>query len=247
MVTRSPFQGVVNVVQFNLRFYLLALITCTALALLAVFSADPLLRIVAWIACGSSLVPTVVSLIITHLIYDRSNLYQLPWLESSEKRFQLAQIHAGFDECTPQLKQLFPNATIVEFDFFNEKNQTEPSIKKARQKYPPSPNTISISYRHIPLADASTEIVHLMFAAHEIRNHEERSVFLNECSRVLKSEGRIYIIEHLRDPWNFLAYTIGFFHFHSLQTWKQNFAEAGLKIERIQNITPFVHCFILNK
>jgi hypothetical protein len=63
--------------------------------------------------------------------------------------------------------------------------------------------------------------------------------------RVLKLNGKIIVTEHLRDFPNFLAYTIGFFHFHSKKTWKKTFQEADLKVSEEIKITPFLTTFIL--
>ena len=43
----------------------------------------------------------------------------------------------------------------------------------------------------------------------------ERTLFFKELHRILKREGELVIVEHLRDLPNFLAYTIGFFHYWS--------------------------------
>lgn len=247
MVSRKPFQGVFNVIQFNKGFYFPALAGILVLGMISFFSENAPIRSIASVLWIIGLIPTLASLTITYWIYDLSNVYDLPWLSSSTESLQIAQIHAGFDECTPQLKELFPQAKLFEFDFYNEEKQTEPSIKIARAKYPPSSETVSIAFDMIPLPDASVDILHLMFAAHEIRTDAEREIFLKECKRILKEDGRIYIIEHWRDGWNFLAYTIGFFHFHSYKTWTRNFRNTKLLVEHVENITPFVHCFILKK
>jgi hypothetical protein len=55
------------------------------------------------------------------------------------------------------------------------------------------------------------------------------------------------VTEHLRDPANFLAYTIGFLHFHSRRTWLDTFQSAGLRVEREVKTTPFVTTFFLAK
>jgi hypothetical protein len=46
---------------------------------------------------------------------------------------------------------------------------------------------------------------------------------------------------------NFLAYTIGFFHFFSKRSWKKVFEKSELVIADQQNITPFIIAFSLKK
>ncbi|HMG15548.1 MAG TPA: methyltransferase domain-containing protein, partial [Saprospiraceae bacterium] len=124
---------------------------------------------------------------------------------------------------------------------------TEASIKRARKANPPFPGTQTISTHNIPLKDRSTDLITLIMSAHEIRNQRERIVFFNELYRILKTEGKVVIIEHLRDFPNLLAYNIGFFHFHSKSTWLQCFYSSNFSIQNVFKITPFVSCFILKK
>ena len=87
----------------------------------------------------------------------------------------------------------------------------------------------------------------MLFRSHEIRNDNERVVFFNELSRILKPEGQILVTEHLRDYSNFLAYNIGFLHFLSKSSWNKTFSKANLKIKNEQKITPFITVFTLEK
>jgi hypothetical protein len=57
----------------------------------------------------------------------------------------------------------------------------------------------------------------------------------------------VVVTEHLRDPANFLAYTVGFLHFHSRQAWLDTFRAAGLRVEREVSITPFITSFFLRQ
>jgi hypothetical protein len=86
-----------------------------------------------------------------------------------------------------------------------------------------------------------------IFALHEVRNRDERINFLKEQVAVLRKEGQVVIVEHLRDVPNFLAYNIGFFHFLSGTEWNHNFLQAGLFIVKRFKITPFINVFILRK
>jgi hypothetical protein len=62
---------------------------------------------------------------------------------------------------------------------------------------------------------------------------------------VLRDGGKIIVMEHLRDLPNFLAYTIGFFHFHSRAAWIKSFELAELKLEWEEKQTSFISLFIL--
>ena len=100
---------------------------------------------------------------------------------------------------------------------------------------------------NLPLADNSTDKIFIIFSAHEIRNDEERSLFFKELRRAIKPDGQIYLMEHLRDTVNFLAYNIGFLHFYQKNTWLKTFEDAKLIIKQEIKITPFISTFILTK
>ncbi len=64
---------------------------------------------------------------------------------------------------------------------------------------------------------------------------------------MLAKTGKIIVTEHLQDRANFLAYNIGFFHFHSRTTWLNTFQSAGLNVADEIKVTPFITTFILDK
>ena len=83
-------------------------------------------------------------------------------------------------------------------------------------------------------------------AINEIRQEAERTVFFKELHRILNPQGQIIVTEHLRDLPNFLAYTIGFFHFIAKHSWFKTFENAQLTLQQELKITPFISTFILD-
>ena len=51
----------------------------------------------------------------------------------------------------------------------------------------------------------------LLLAAHEIRNDEERVNFFKQLKNVLSPAGKIIVVEHQRDIYNFMAYNFPYF------------------------------------
>ena len=241
--TRKPFQGVWNIIRFNWHFYLIALVGIIGLLLSKELFPTTLQT---WVKAGASLAlgTTLISLLVSYYVYDCSNLYELNWLEKSNGK-SILNINAGFDETSQLIKNKFPNFTLRICDFYDPKKHTEVSIKRARKAYPPDPKTISVDTQTLPFLDHQFDQVLAILSAHEIREEAERIQFLKELNRASNQAGNIYIMEHLRDLNNFLAYTIGFLHFHSRKTWLDNFERAGLQIEKEIKITPFVTVFIL--
>jgi ubiquinone/menaquinone biosynthesis C-methylase UbiE len=129
------------------------------------------------------------------------------------------------------------------FDFYNAKRHTEPAIIRARKVSLVYPNTQSISSNSIPLNDRSADIVFLLSAVHEIRSHNEKIQFLKECYRICKPDGKVIMVEHLRDFPNFVAFSVGFTHFFSRAVWKNAFKIAGFTSFQETKFTQFISIF----
>lgn len=243
---RGPLTGVANIVRFNWPFYALA-----ALAVLLLGAA------VAWGPLGwrgyagpallAVLIPAVVSLLASWYVYDYSGLYRFNWLPpTAEPPRRLLNIHAGFDETSALLQQQFPATKLLVFDFYDPQLHTEASIRRARATVAPYPGTGQVRPAVLPLPAACIDQVFVLLAAHEIRHSAQQVAFLRELGRILAPNGRAVVVEHLRNPANFLAYTVGFLHFYSRAIWLHAFVAAGLQLERELKITPFVSAFIVH-
>lgn len=245
---RKPFQGVINIIRFNWHFYVIAFTLIGGLTIANLFLEDA----VRWI------IPTLIILIllsitlslgISYYIYDYTDIYNLDWLKPLDvpAGTNLVNIHAGFDETSHLLAQRYSRSMLQVFDFYDPVKHTEISIERARKLYGAYPNTKKIHTGNIPLEVNSTDYIFNIFAAHEIRDPVERIAFLKQLHACIKPTGYVVVLEHLRDLPNFIAYNIGFFHFHSRKEWRRNFTEAGFILEQELALTPFLALFILRK
>ncbi|AFM05037.1 methylase involved in ubiquinone/menaquinone biosynthesis [Bernardetia litoralis DSM 6794] len=248
MKQRKSYEGVWNIIRFNYHFYLLAIAALIILGCLSIFLTSDY-SIFAVLILISTLITTLNSLLVSFYIYDISDLYKLNWLDKIDKTSilnkKIINIHAGFDETSHLLAEKFPTAQLSVFDFYDAEKHTEISIKRARKVYAPYPKTKSIQTTNLSISDKSIDTIFLFLAAHEIRNSDERTQFFKELKRICKKTGQIILVEHLRDIPNFLAYTIGFLHFFSSDSWLKNFQEADLSLINRFKITPFITVFIL--
>ena len=243
-LTRTTGQGVWNIIRFNWPFYAGALAGLLAVAVGRFWLLAPL----RWLADALLLagaLPLLSSLAVSFYVYDLSGLYGFVGLPLAAPAGTLLTVNAGFDETTALLQASRQPAQLLVFDFYDPAQHTEASIARARAAYPPFPGTQAVRTGALPLPAATVDEAVAFLAAHEIRDEAERIAFFRELRRVLRPGGRILVTEHLRDPANFLAYTIGFLHFHSRATWLRTFAAAGLQVAQETKTTPFISTFVL--
>lgn len=243
---RRPFQGVLNILSFNRHFYIIG----TGVLALITISHQMLewSDILYWFIIAVFLYGLLMPLIVSAYVYDFSGYYNFQWLKdcSVDKPHtrQILNINAGFDETSFIIKDHFPEADLKVFDFYDAKRHTEPAIVRARKVSLIYPETQQIVSDLIPLPDDSADVIFLLSAIHEIRSNDEKIKFLKECHRVCKTDGKVIIVEHLRDLPNFLAFSVGFTHFFSKKVWKDVFKNAGFTSFKEVKFTPFMSIFI---
>lgn len=242
---RKPFQGVLNIIRFNQHFYITALVVIIGLTLLSTLFPTPF-QFLAVIGVLMAIYIVVVSLLVSFYIYDVSDLYRLNWLKDLDDS-KILNINAGFDETSQIIRHKFPDADLTICDFYNSVEHTEISIKRARKIYPPNPEMVSVTTDQLPFPNVFFDKSLAILSAHEIRKENERIKFFLELNRITKSSGQIMVTEHLRDFPNFLAYTVGFFHFLSRKSWLLTFEQADLIVKEEIRSTPFITTFILEK
>lgn len=194
----------------------------------------------------------IVSLAVSHWVYDRSDLYRWTWLGRILKNApdgigSLLLCHTGFDEASPALRRRFPHSRWRVLDHFDAGTMTEPSIRRARRLFPPAPETEAARFDRWPVESGGTDVILGLLAIHELRSPGERAAWFAEARRCLAPGGRVVIAEHVRDPANFLAFGPGFLHFHSVSAWRKSWQAADLTLTETFRITPFVRIFVLIK
>jgi hypothetical protein len=247
-IARKPFQGVTNIIRFNWHFYVLTIVACCSLYALC-FVLRPEFFWIINVATLYVIATTLVSLIASYYVYDCSGFYELDWMNilNVGEGTKIVNINAGFDETSALLKTKFPKAKLQVFDFYDPIKHTEVSIARARKAYTPYPNTKRITTNDVPLEAESVDLILNIFAAHEIRDKTERIEYFKQLKKQLKCDGQCVVVEHLRDPINFLAYNIGFLHFFSYRQWQSDFKAAGLIVDSEIKITPLVSIFVLTR
>jgi SAM-dependent methyltransferase len=249
---RQPgsFDGVSQILLYNWHFYAAALALDLVIALLLIklplhANYRPALYLVAvpptfW--AGSSI-------LVSYYVYDRSCLYQWHWLATVLKSDAGAwlNIHAGLDQTSVPLRHIFPSSHTKSLDIYAPSEMSEPSIARARRRAHLNPVQETANPAALPQSDSAWDTVFLIFTAHELRTHNAKVKLFRELHRVLKWDGRIVLVEHLRDWKNCLAYGPGCLHFFSRQQWLAVCNETNLRVLEERWITPFVKCFVFAK
>lgn len=242
---RKPFQGVLNIIRFNWHFYVLSIGILLLFFVLSIVYQSMYSYL--WVAFTAILWLNIISLSVSYYVYDLSALYDFNWLDIQETKGKIVNVSAGFDETSGILCKKFVAAELIALDFYDPSKHTEVSIKRARKAYPAFPGTQIVESVNLKLEGNSADKIFVILSAHEIRDKDERIKFFKELKRLLKPTGQIFIVEHLRDTANFLAYNIGFLHFYSKFTWCEVFHASELKIQQEIKITPFISAFILEQ
>ena len=247
MRTRGNFEGMLTIVRFNWPPY------SAALAVLIVSGAGILLlagflKMLSAITFACAAYFIFVSLAVSHLVYDRSDLYRWSWFDRALRGLPMRQAifcHSGFDDSSAQLREKFNNAQWTILDHYDAERMTEPSIHRARALFPPATGTLACSFDAWPLSTESADVIFALLAIHELRTERERTAWFAEAKRCLREGGRVVLVEHVRDLANFLAFGPGFLHFHSCASWKSCWEPAGLRSINQFSVTPFVQVFVL--
>lgn len=246
--SRRPYQGVVQILQFNWRFYVTTVVIVGAAFLAMPFLSRPA-RTVLLLGSAPALFWLASSLLVSHYVYDRFPLYDLNWLCSVLSRTprHWINIHSGLDETSTLLASIFPRAANQVIDIFDPVVMTETSIRVARQVSQHGMPSASMRYDSLAFPDGSFDAAFCIFAAHELRHHDQRVRLFEEIARILTPDGEFVVMEHSRNWPNFLAFGPGFLHFFSRRAWRKAASDAGLTVRTELSKTPFVLVYILRR
>jgi SAM-dependent methyltransferase len=247
---RNRFDGVARIARYNWPQYMGGFVTI----LIGVIwlrinpSVNSQLKFAGWTGIFFVGWWCIASLVASHWIYDRSELYRWTWIPAflPTRPVHWLNLHAGLDESSDTLRELFPTSSGRVGDFYDPKEMSEPSIRRAREEQGQSPAE-RIDFRRLPFVDGTFDTVFLLFAAHEIRVVESREGFFQELNRVLTRSGKLLLVEHARDAANFAAFGPGFFHFMSANEWHRLANLTNFRITKEQRMTPFVKVLLMEK
>ena len=248
--TPQKYRGALQILMFNWTFYAAAfIILMLGILILKTVKLPGWMLALGIFGMALTTIWSFGSLAVSHYVYDRSPLYQLTWLNSlfEASPTNWINIHAGLDESSIFLKDYFPPSKIQILDIYDPATMTEPAIERARKITEPELKSIPSNFRKLPVHEQSADAVFVFFAAHELRTAESRLSFFREIYRILKANGTLIIVEHLRDVPNFLAFGPGFFHFLKHADWIDAARFSNFRTTEEIKITPFISAFKFSK
>lgn len=249
--TRSArFRGLARIVRFNWPQYVVAAVgIVTGVVAIGVLTLPAVLL---WLMIAGVTLATwwlAASLVASWWVYDKSPLTRWTWVNLHTGRTagcgHLLNIHCGYDDSTPRLRSLFPQARVDAIDLHDPQRMSEPSLRRARRMTRPVDNTLKAIPGQLPIGDGIADAVFLLFAVHEIRSSKDREALFREVRRVLRPGGRVVLVEHGRDLWNFLAFGPGVFHFLPVREWLRIALLVNLRVHCRSQVTPFVRILVL--
>ena len=239
VTARAPYQGVLQIFDYNRPFYFRS-VAAVAVSMIVSVWLPPMFRALLLLGVGVAVFWLCASLLVSHYIYDLSNLYSLSWLPGflSEPPARWINIHNGLDETSLALASLFPESEGEIHDIFDAGEMTEPSIKRARLLV--DAPSATADWRELPAPSGRFEAAFLIFTAHELRQEDAHTVVSRNSPRPARRRRIGGLVEHARDWVNFLAFGPGFLHFFSERAWQRAANAAGMSIRLKRRLTPFV-------
>jgi len=166
LASRGRFEGVNKIIRFNTRFYIGSILGVTLAVLVLTLLRLPLwLKDVAVAVTALMLFWTLSSLLVSWYVYDYAAVTRLEWLRPGLRHPppKWANIHAGLDESTASLRRLLPGTDGVVVDIYDPTTMTEPSIARARRRYPATEPFQAGSATALPLPDRDRDAIFLLF------------------------------------------------------------------------------------
>src|SRR3989449_9905662 len=197
---RGQFDGVLQIVRYNWTLYIVAVLVATLVVLLVdVVHPPAALAGLLILGAAAAVLSLVLSLAVSHYVYDRSDLYRWEWIRDrvAPTPRHVVLVHAGLDETSLALQEMYPAAEVTILDIYDPTKMPEPSIARARREARSPLASVTADFRRLPLETASADLVTAIFVAHELRQAASKEAFFREARRGLPPCWRLPLVEPL--------------------------------------------------
>jgi hypothetical protein len=194
----SSYAGVLKIARFNWPWYVAAaVVTIAGILLLRSRVLGETLSMLGLTGLLVADLWLIMSLAVSHYIYDRSAVSRGEWLGNvgSASVGRAAIFHAGQDEATDVVTGRLISSDVEAFDFYDPERNGTASLERARSEA--VRHATPIAPDAIPLEDDALDLGLLVFAAHEIRDEAERVLFFQELARLSPLNRQMFIVHTL--------------------------------------------------
>ena len=241
----SSFSRALTLARYNWLLYVCATVVAIVGISLCLAATSTMIRLVGGVAAFVAVWYSIASFLAFHAMFDRSSLLRGTWLPellvSAPERW--VQVSVCLEETTLPMKELFPATEGVLLDIFSPSVMTEPAVTRARSASQKS-HAVAVTPASLGVPDKWAHATVITLAAHEVRNAAMRESLFCELSRITATNGRIVVVEHLRNFASFLAFGPGFLHFLPRREWIRLSTHTGMRLISESSITPFVNVFV---
>lgn len=240
------FTHALRLARFNWPLYLVCIGIAGGGTSAAMTPALPsFLRFVAALGASVATWYAIASFAAFYWMFDRSPFLSGAWLARcvQDAPRTCIQLSVCAEQTVLPIQSVFPQSKSETFDLFDESITTAPAIARARQRG--HVGAAQAAPDAIPLNSDSIDLVVVTLAAHEIRQPQKRELLFRELARIVTADGRIVVVEHLRNLAAVLAFGPGLFHFFPRREWVRLAHAAELSLIAEFDITPFVHVFVM--
>lgn len=247
--SRGPLDGVRNVIRFDWPYFVAAELVVIAGVVTATLLSPSLLALGIALLSVAAMFGIALSLLVSHIVYDRSDLYRLFWLPRALRGaspHDAVYCQIGFDDASMLFQRALGAVQWTFLDHYDPMQIRDTSTRRARKVYPPSATTKSAPFNAWPVESSSADVIVGMLAIHRLRGVDERAAWFAEARRVLRPGGRVLIIERVRDVANLIAFGPGALKLHSAAQWTASWHDTGLRLQDSFRVTPWVRVFVLH-
>lgn len=188
---------------------------------------------------------SAAAVLTTWWVFGASARSRWDWVEDAAGRpNRWLNLTTGFDDSTPTLRQRLGREGRA-LDVFDPKRDHEPALQRARDRFPPAGHPVAPMSLGDAIEPASADAVLLLMSAHEAHGPDRVELF-RSAARGLTPDGRLVVVEHLRDLANTLAFGPGAWHFSTRTEWLAVAEAAGLTLTAETRLSPFVAGFVFS-
>jgi SAM-dependent methyltransferase len=235
-----------DVIGFNAAPFLLGPVGGLVAMAVALTSLPLVVRVIAVLAGVLAILWTFAAVATTWWVFGARAERRWAWVEATAGRpRRWLNLTTGFDDSTATLRRRL-DADGRAVDVFDPTIDHEPALRRARRRYPVGSVSVAPSALEAAIETGVFDTVFLLMAAHETHGAQRQALF-RVAARTLRPEGRLVLVEHLRDIANLVAFGPGAMHFATRADWLAVAAESRLTLVEETRLTPFVAGFVFRR